>query len=160
MKRNRTVILIAYCVLSPAVWAYLPSTHSKITSESIALLQNANPPLIELNNPSYSQFLGLGSSGEDDPERRGFAHFFNPVTIKGLNLTISGLGVTAPSATDTAFTHVLLLDGSSGSDRWDNAVTSYNNGSRSAAYNYLGEALHLLTQDMAQPYHVQAANGA
>lgn len=127
----------------PALAYENQATHPLMTVKGKNLLQNSSPVrYFELDEKSTR--MSGGSTNEDVPLTNVLSHFFNPAT--GDALRLSDGGVLLPALGDTAIAR--------GREKWDLAVSQYRSGFPDDAYESLGRALHLLTQDMAQPGHI------
>lgn len=137
--------------------AYDTVIHAKITEKARELVAKGDEPIYR-EFQGYEAQMKQGSIEEDEPVTRGSLHFYNPLSGRGLtlglNLGVSDTLVTFSSARDIAFTNNASGNAMGGSNWWKRAVDEYKIGNKSGAYLYLGHALHLLTQDMAQPCHV------
>ena len=130
-------------------------SHPRITNNAINLL---NPSLannnffLEFN--AYETQLDFGAKDEDNPTLSVLNHFYDPKTIQPMHdaADSDNKAMFFASLYDASIPQTTAL--SRGEYWWNRAVSDYKFGAKTNSYTELGHALHLLSQDVAQPAHV------
>lgn len=145
------MILFSPC----SIFGYSQDTHRHITTKSIQLLDFGST-YTEVSSQIFSDRLTQGAFDEDEPASRGATHFYNPITRIGLHLGIFGQHIQFQNALAIATQSVSLMPAAifGESNWWNIAIQKYKSGDKIGGYHALGRSAHLLTQDLAQPYHV------
>jgi len=153
MKFAAVAVMIVCLARSARAWENTCS-HPQISKNAVALLP------MDLELQAFVTQIAAGSTNEDTPTPVVADHFYDPRTrlplyIAGDSTSNALIQVGALLATGSPQTDAL----SRGGGKFLLAVGKYNGSfgfvDKPGAYETLGHALHLLTQDMAQPGHVE-----
>jgi hypothetical protein len=147
MKRLTLGLFLLLGILPPTYAYENQCTHPRITRSALADLNAPSAALPDIS--AYMSDISTGAYLEDVlPDASSvLSHFYDPQTGERLNI---------PGAYGSVLNLIGPTDAITLGDRlWGEAVSDYRTGHRSSAYQELGRSLHLLSQDMAQPGHVQ-----
>ena len=125
---------------SASSYRYEPIHSGLMTLDAVALLnRTSDQRFCELS--THVSYVQKGAAGEDSPISNVLDHFYRPTDGHALSLCLKDYCLSARERLNSE-------------DFYNRAIAEYGKDHKELAYELLGHALHLATQDMFAPPHV------